>query len=71
MTRTTPLARLQSLLISQIDPSQRRYIAEQVRAAAQIELMAGLADDDDEALAGWLAVTLQALEGARISSPAP
>lgn len=58
MHRTTPIERLQALLISQIDPLRRPLIVEQMRAAAQIEVMAGL---DDEALAAWLGVTLKAL----------
>ena len=61
MHRTTPIERLQALLVSQIDPCARLGIAEQMRTAAQIELMAGLDDDDDEALAAWLGVTLKAL----------
>jgi hypothetical protein len=61
MHRTTPIERLQALLISQIDPLRRPLIVEQMRAAAQIKVMAGLDDDDDEALAAWLGVTLKAL----------
>ena len=61
MHRTTPIERLQALLVSQIDPLRRPLIVEQMRAAAQIEVMAGLDDDDDEALAAWLSVTLKAL----------
>lgn len=61
MHRTTPVERLQALLVSQIDPLRRPLIVEQMRAAAQIEVMAGLDTDDDEALAEWLSVTLKAL----------
>lgn len=61
MHRTTPIERLQALLVSQIDPPRRPLIVEQMRAAAQIEVMAGLDTDDDEALAEWLSVTLKAL----------
>ena len=42
MHRTTPIERLQALLVSQIDPPRRPLIVEQMRAAAQIEVMAGL-----------------------------
>lgn len=61
MHRTTPIERLQALLVSQIDPLRRPLIVEQMRAAAQIEVMAGLDEDDDQALAEWLGVTLKAL----------
>lgn len=61
MDCTSPIERLQALLVSQIEPRRRHLVAEQLSVAAGVELIAGLADDDDEAVASWLGMTLRAL----------
>lgn len=66
MKSHTPIARMQALLLEQLlaDAGEcRRLRAAQALRSAAVDFGDGLDDDEDAALAGWLARMLRRLEG--------
>ena len=66
MNSHRPIERLQALLLEQLlaDAGEcRRLRAAQALRSAAVDFGEGLDDDEDEALAGWLAGMLRRLEG--------